>query len=95
MMKRAENSYLVETDWLAERLDAPNVRVIEVDWDPADGYEQGHIPGALNWRWKEDLWHPTNREFIDGEAFSDLMGRTGISNVTVVILYGDSNRFAT
>ncbi len=95
MMKEAENSRLIETDRLPERLEDPNLRVIEVDWDPADGYEQGHIPGALSWRWKEDLWHPANREFIEGEAFSDLMGRTGISNDTTVILYGDSSRFAT
>ena len=36
---------LVETDWLAERLTDPNVRVIEMSQD-GSGFEAGHIPGA-------------------------------------------------
>lgn len=95
IVKEKGSSYLVETDWLAERLGDSSVCVVEVDWDPADAYDYGHIPGALNWKWKEDLWHPTDREFIEGHAFCKLMGQSGISNDTTVILYGDSNRFAT
>ena len=36
---------LVETDWLAERLGDPNLRVIEMAQD-GSAFEQGHIPGA-------------------------------------------------
>jgi len=44
---------LVDTAWLGERLDAPDLRVIDVRWylDPArkgrDAYRAGHVPGAV------------------------------------------------
>ncbi|MFQ5912422.1 MAG: sulfurtransferase [Nitrospinota bacterium] len=94
-MERHHSPHLVETEWLADRLADPQVCVVEVDWDPADGYEQGHIPGALCWRWKEDLWHPTDRDFLEGEALRRFMGRSGVGPDTTVVLYGDSTRFAT
>ncbi|MFQ5693799.1 MAG: sulfurtransferase, partial [Nitrospinota bacterium] len=94
-MEEHDSPRLVETGWLADHLGDPQVCVAEVDWDPRDGYDQGHIPGALCWRWKEDLWHPSNRDFIEGEAFRDFMGRSGVGPDTTVILYADSTRFAT
>ena len=39
------NDLLVETDWLAEHLTDPNVRVIEMA-ENGDDFEAGHIPGA-------------------------------------------------
>jgi thiosulfate/3-mercaptopyruvate sulfurtransferase len=36
---------LVETDWLAERLDDPNLRL--VDCDPIDAYDRAHIQHAI------------------------------------------------
>ena len=39
------NDLLVETDWLAEHLTDPNVRVIEMAED-GSSFEAGHIPGA-------------------------------------------------
>ena len=39
------NDLLVETDWLAEHLADPNVRVVEMAEDGGD-FEAGHIPGA-------------------------------------------------
>ncbi|MBI2881217.1 MAG: sulfurtransferase [Candidatus Tectomicrobia bacterium] len=94
-MERHGSPHLVETGWLADRLEDPRVRAVEVDWDPADGYDRGHIPGALCWRWKEDLWHPTSREFLEGDAFRGLMSRSGVRSDAAVVLYGDSTRFAT
>ncbi len=94
-MERLVSPHLVETDWLADHLEDPQVCVVEVDWDPADGYEQGHIPGAFCWRWKEDLWHPKNRDFLEGEAFREFMGQWGLGPDTTIVLYGDSTRFAT
>ena len=43
---------LVETEWLAEHLTDPNVRVIEMAQD-GSGFETGHIPGsALSPTWQ-------------------------------------------
>ena len=54
---------LVETDWVAEHLDDPNIRIVEVDENPAL-YEEAHIPGAIGVDWKQDLQDPVRREFL-------------------------------
>ena len=45
MADYSRTDLLVETDWLAEHLTDPNVRVIEMTQDGGD-FETGHIPGA-------------------------------------------------
>jgi thiosulfate/3-mercaptopyruvate sulfurtransferase len=92
----AEDGYakevLVTTDWLAEHLNDDNVVVAEVDEEP-DLYEEGHIPGALNLHWREDLEDPVERDLVDKETFEKLMGSLGIGNDTTVVLYGDKNNW--
>ena len=41
----ARPELLVETEWLAEHLSDPGIRV--VDCDPPDAYLRAHIPGAV------------------------------------------------
>ncbi len=41
----ARPDLLVETDWLVERLDDPQLRI--VDCDPIDSYRRAHIPNAI------------------------------------------------
>ena len=48
------NDVLVSTDWLAENIDNPDVRIVEVDED-TEAYERGHIRNALGVNWKSDL----------------------------------------
>ena len=60
---------LVTTDWLAEHLDDPSVRVVEVDED-TDVYHRGHIPGAVAVNWTADLQDPLRRDFVTAEAFA-------------------------
>ena len=36
---------LVETEWLADHLDDPNLRI--VDMGPIDAYKRAHIPGSM------------------------------------------------
>ncbi len=45
---------LVSTDWVAQNLSAPNLRLVEVDVDTT-AYDQGHIPGAVGWNWQTQL----------------------------------------
>ncbi|MFM9045273.1 MAG: rhodanese-like domain-containing protein, partial [Solirubrobacterales bacterium] len=73
------NDVLVETDWLAEHLDDDSIRIVEVDENPGL-YAEAHIPGAIGFDWKEDLQDPVRRDFLDAEAFGELMGSRGISN---------------
>ena len=90
----AASNAVVDTDWLAERLDDPVVRVVEVSVNPGV-YEQGHIPGAVNLRWHTDLVDTVRRDLVSPERFEKLLSDAGINNETTVVLYGDhSNWFA-
>jgi len=83
---------LVTTEWLAEHLGDEGLVVAEVDENP-DLYDEGHIPGAIKLHWREDLEDPVERDLVDKHAFEQLMGRSGISNDTTVVLYGDRNNW--
>ncbi|MDH5748131.1 MAG: sulfurtransferase [Rhodospirillales bacterium] len=86
---------LVDTAWLADHLDDPNVRLIEIDWTGTGAYDEGHIPGALGWNWKETLWDPAVREFPTPEEFARRLGAAGIANDTTVVFYGGPVQFGT
>jgi thiosulfate/3-mercaptopyruvate sulfurtransferase len=83
---------LVTTEWLAGHLGDKGLVVAEVDENP-DLYDEGHIPGAIKLHWREDLQDPVERDLVDKQAFEQLMGRSGISNDTAVVLYGDRNNW--
>ncbi len=80
---------LVSTDWVAEHLNDPDVVVVESDEDVLL-YETGHIPGAIKIDWHADLNDQTVRDYLDGEAFAELMARHGITRDTTVVFYGDN-----
>jgi len=93
----AENTYanpdvLVTTQWVEDHLDDPKVRIVESDEDILL-YEIGHIPGAIALDWHTDLQNPVERDFVDKAGFEALMSRSGISNDTTVIFYGDRNNW--
>jgi thiosulfate/3-mercaptopyruvate sulfurtransferase len=83
---------LVTTEWLAEHLGDGGLVVAEVDENP-DLYDEGHIPGAIKLHWREDLQDPVERDLIEKDAFEQLMSRSGISNDTTLVLYGDRNNW--
>lgn len=83
---------LVETNWVAEHLDDPGIRLIEADEDVLL-YELGHLPGAVKLDWHVDVQDAVARDFIDQAGFEQLMSRWGISNDTLIILYGDRNNW--
>jgi len=83
---------LVSTEWAAQNLNAPNTRFVEVDVDTT-AYDQGHIPGAVAWNWQTQLQDGIRRDLIDKAALEKLLGASGVSNDTVVVLYGDNNNW--
>jgi thiosulfate/3-mercaptopyruvate sulfurtransferase len=83
---------LVTTEWVAQNLNAPNTRLVEVDVDTS-AYEQGHIPGAVGWNWQTQLQDNVRRDLIDRTALESLLGKSGIGNDTTVLLYGDNNNW--
>lgn len=83
----ARPELLVDTAWLAARLDDPNVRI--VDLRPR-GYGDGHIPGAV---WLDNnairLADRPPAFLPTPDEFAELMARLGISNTTRVIAYDE------
>jgi thiosulfate/3-mercaptopyruvate sulfurtransferase len=83
---------LVETEWLEQHLDDENIRIVEVDENPAL-YADAHIPGAIGFDWKKDLQDQVKRDFLGPEAFGELLGSRGISDEHTIVLYGDRNNW--
>ncbi|MDE3070976.1 MAG: sulfurtransferase, partial [Acidobacteriota bacterium] len=83
---------LAEPQWLEEHLNDPEIRVVEVDENPAL-YAEAHIPGAIGFDWKVDLQDAVRRDFLGPQAFGELFGSRGISNEHTIVLYGDRNNW--
>lgn len=92
MSNYAHPEVLVSTDWVADHLKDPKVRLVESNEDPLL-YEVGHIPGAVKIDWQADLNDPLVRDYIGKAEFEALLGRLGIDNETTVVFYGDKNNW--
>jgi thiosulfate/3-mercaptopyruvate sulfurtransferase len=87
---------LVETGWLAERLDDPDLRLVDARWR-GDGsgralYDLGHVPGAIHLDWHADLNARQGRVddlILPPEEFGRLMGGVGIGDEHLVVAYAD------
>ncbi len=83
---------LVTTEWLAEHLNDPNVRIVESNEDPLL-YFTGHIPGAIEVDWTRDLNDHVRRDYLNKDGFEALMSRIGVTKDITVIFYGDRNNW--
>ncbi|MGZ8515168.1 MAG: sulfurtransferase [Candidatus Limnocylindrales bacterium] len=94
----ARPELLATTEWLAEQLGRPGMRVLDLRWRP-DGsaaavHAMGHIPGAVKVDWRAEL----TDDVADGDAFvlvapdrmAALAERAGISDGSTVVVYDDS-----
>jgi thiosulfate/3-mercaptopyruvate sulfurtransferase len=83
---------LVSTEWVAQHRNDPNVRIAEVDVDTA-AYDQGHVPGAIGWNWTTELCDTLVRDIVPKAKLEQLLGRSGITPQTTIVLYGDNNNW--
>jgi thiosulfate/3-mercaptopyruvate sulfurtransferase len=83
---------LVSTDWVAQHLNDPNVRIIESNEDLLL-YPSGHIPGAVQVDWEKDLNDQLKRDYLDKKQFEKLMSKIGVTTDTTVVFYGDKNNW--
>jgi thiosulfate/3-mercaptopyruvate sulfurtransferase len=91
-MSEYAKQVLVEPDWLQEHLEDPQLRIVEVDENPAL-YAEAHIPGAIGFDWQRDLQDPVRRDFLGPEDFSALLSQRGIGDEHTIVLYGDCNNW--
>ena len=54
MADYAHPETLVSTDWVAQHLTDPKVKIVEVDVD-TKSYDEGHVPNAIAWAWNTQL----------------------------------------
>ncbi len=92
MSSYAHPEVLVSTQWVAEHLNDPGIRIVESDEDVLL-YDAGHIPGAVKIDWVQDLNDPVRRDYLQRQDFERLMSEKGIANDTTVVFYGDKNNW--
>ena len=92
MAEYAHPEVLVSTQWVADRLNDPKVRLIEVDVDTS-AYDQGHLAGAAGWNWQTQLQDNVRRDLIDKPTLEKLLSDAGVAADTTVVLYGDNNNW--
>lgn len=88
---------LATTDWLAESLSRPDVRVVDVRWRP-DGtaarlHAESHIPGSTWLDWSTQLVRRDERTNVPLIASADRVaaafGDAGVGDGDTVVLYDD------
>ncbi len=86
----ANPQLLAETDWLAEHLDDPKVRI--VDARPPQQYAAGHIAGAVNLPGTNGIPRAADGEMASPDEFSLVAGKLGIGNHGTIVVYDIPNQ---
>jgi len=96
----ARPELLASTDWLADELGRPDVRIVDVRWRP-DGtgqnvFDAGHIPGATYLDWRAELNESPSDEtghalrLAPPDAVVAFMARAGVGDASTLVLYDDT-----
>ena len=88
----AHPDVLVSTAWVADHMNDPKVKLVEVDVDTTS-YEKGHLKGAIGWNWQTELQDRVVRDVVDPRTFAELCRRSGINPQDTVVIYGDNNNW--
>lgn len=91
----AEDTYpnaelLVDVNWVEDNLDNDTIRFVDLR---SEGYEGGHIPGAVQITWQElnDPESEVDGVLLEKEGFEQTIASLGISNDTTVVAYDDGS----
>jgi thiosulfate/3-mercaptopyruvate sulfurtransferase len=96
----ARPELLASTEWLADELSRPDVRIVDCRWRP-DGtghavFGSGHIPGATYLDWRTELNETTSDESGHAlrlgppEAVLAFLSRAGVTAASTLVLYDDT-----
>lgn len=89
MANYAHPEVLVDTQWVADHLNDPNVRIVEID-GTSKFYDEGHLPGAVFWHAYRDILRPDQRVNFEKTTVEHLAMRSGIGNASTVVAYSNS-----
>jgi thiosulfate/3-mercaptopyruvate sulfurtransferase len=98
MKAYARPELLASTEWLAENLGRPELRVIDVRWRP-DGsgrkaWAAGHIPGAAYVDWATELVAEEDQGSLfllaPPDQVAGSLARAGVADGNSVVLYDDA-----
>src|SRR3712207_3191851 len=89
MSAYAHPDALVSTQWVADHLHDPRVRVLEVGWDTSE-YASGHIPDALGFGYA-DFHQPNRVDMLTKPQIETLLSNAGVANTDTLVLYGGLN----
>jgi thiosulfate/3-mercaptopyruvate sulfurtransferase len=93
----------VSTEWLSQRLDAPDIVVVDGSWylpamnrDPDAEYLAGHIPGAVRFDIDavKDTASPLPHMLPSPEAFASAMRGLGIGDGLKIVVYDGAGLFS-
>ena len=94
----ARPELLASTDWLADQVGRPEIRVLDVRWRP-DGtgrssFAAGHLPGAVHLDWRADLIDPSDMGdallLAGPDQVATALAQAGVSDGTSVVIYDDT-----
>lgn len=102
-MPNAAPSPFVSTAWLAERLEAPDVVVVDGSWylpplgrNARAEYEAAHIPGAVFFDLDgvADTSSGLPHMLLGPDAFADAVGKLGIGDGATIVVYDGLGLFS-
>ena len=95
--------FTVGSDWLAERLDEPDVRIVDGSWHMpatervgAEEYDRAHVPGAVFFDIDAVADPDTDLPHMlaSPEAFAREAGRLGVRHDHTIVVYDASGLFS-
>ncbi|OIQ95879.1 3-mercaptopyruvate sulfurtransferase [mine drainage metagenome] len=98
-MTYANPAAIVSTDWLAQHLTAPDLRVVDATWfHPRSGlkgraeYDAAHIPGAIHFDIDDiaDTSRPLPHMLPDATRFASKVRKLGLGNGNRIVVYDRS-----
>jgi thiosulfate/3-mercaptopyruvate sulfurtransferase len=97
----ARPELLASTEWLADELGRPDLRIVDCRWRP-DGtglsvFDSGHIPGATYVDWRVELNEAAATDEVEhalqlgtSEQIGSFMARAGVGDANTLVLYDDT-----
>ena len=103
-MSDTASRFVVSADWLQQRLADPAIRILDASFylpahkrDAEAEYAAGHIPGAIRFDQDRIADHSTPLPHMvpTPEAFAEEVGRLGISDRHIIVVYDGIGLFAS